>query len=377
MFGHRLTLFHLFGFPIKIDGSWVFLAVLVTWSLASSAFPFQSPGFSEGMYWIMGIAGALSLFLSIILHEIGHSVVARRFGIPIRDITLFIFGGVAQMESEPSRARDEFWMAIAGPAVSILIAIVLLFSVAVTEPVFGETPAIVVATYVGWINAFLAIFNMVPAFPLDGGRVLRSALWAFTKNLRKSTRIVSEIGSGFGLALIFIGAFSLFSGNLVNGIWLILLGLFVRSASKSSYEQLLVRKMLAGQPISQFMHRDVVTVPQNATLKEFIERYVYLYHHKLYPVMLYDDLVGCITTRDVKATPSDEWEHLGVGEIMQPIDETNSVDSETDAMVALGRMHSAGLSRLIVVDDGRLAGIVTLKDLMAFISIKLEFGANA
>jgi Zn-dependent protease len=205
MFGPSLKLFTLSGFDVKVDVSWIVIAVLVVWSLAAGLFPVWIEGLQPAVYWYMGIAGAIGLFGSIILHEFGHSIVARKYGIPIRGITLFIFGGVAEMEKEPPTAKSEFLMAIAGPVMSLFLVVV--FSALYMAAAAAEVAMSIVAVlaYLAWINAIVVVFNMIPAFPLDGGRVLRSLLWAWKKRLRWATRVASTIGSGFGFVLIGFG----------------------------------------------------------------------------------------------------------------------------------------------------------------------------
>lgn len=372
MFGRGLNLFKLFGFQVRVDASWLLLALLITWSLASALFPSLYPDLSTRTYWVMGVLGAVGVFFSIVIHELSHSLVARRYGLRIKGITLFVFGGVADMEEEPERPAAEFWMAIAGPIASIVIAVAASL-VALGGRTIGW-PVWLNGTF-GWlgsINLILAAFNLVPAFPLDGGRVLRSALWHWKQNLKWATRITSSLGSGFGLFLIVMGVLNFINANFVGGMWLFLIGLFLRNASQMSYRQLMVRRALEGEPIRRFMQRDVHTVPAETTLSDFVENYVYRHHHKLFPVVDNGDLRGCVTTHQLKEVPREEWDARTVGEILEPCSEANSAPPDKDAMKTLINMNRNGKSRLLVIDDGRLQGILSLKDLMKFISLKLE-----
>src|SRR3989339_488779 len=278
MFGKGITIFKILGFEIRIDASWIFIAILVTWSLAIGFFPTRYGNLSTATYWWMGIFGALGLFSSVVFHELFHSLVARRFGLPIRGITLFIFGGVSEIEEEPRSAKAEFFVAIIGPLSSIFLG-ALFFGFSYLQRNHGWSASVFgVFAYISWINFILAAFNMVPAFPLDGGRVLRSALWQWKNNLIWATHISSWIGSTFGLLLIFLGIFAIFMGSFVNGIWYFLIGVFLRSASQMSYQQQLLRKILEGETVMHFMTPNPVSVPPSVLLSEFVNDYVYKYH---------------------------------------------------------------------------------------------------
>jgi Zn-dependent protease/CBS domain-containing protein len=371
MFGRRITLFTLFGFEVRIDLSWIFIAVLVAWSLSVGFFPFRYKNLSTQTYWFMGIIGAFGLFASIIVHEFAHSLVARRYGLPMKGITLFIFGGVAEMEEEPESAKVEFMMAIVGPLTSILLALIFYGISLVGAGVWPE-PVNGVISYLALINGILAVFNLIPAFPLDGGRVLRSVLWATKKNIRAATRITSNIGTGFGVFLIIMGVFSLFTGNLIGGLWWILIGIFLQSAAKMGYQQLITRKILEGEPVSRFMKTNPITVAPSTTIRDLVENYIYRYHFKLFPVVEGERLLGCITTREVKNVPQDQWEEKTVEEVATGCKADNTISPDADAMHALSAMNRTGLSRLMVTEGSRLVGIIALKDLMRLLALKVE-----
>lgn len=374
MFGKRITLFKLFGFEVRIDLSWPILGFLITWSLAKSIFPVYYKGLPEATYWWMGVACAVGLFASIVFHELSHSLVAKRFGLPMRGITLFIFGGVAETDDEPPSAKAEFFMAIAGPVSSILLGLVL-YAVFTGGAGFSAAVSGVIG-YLGVLNFILAGFNLLPAYPLDGGRVLRSILWRRKKNLRWATRIASRIGSGFGIALIFIGAFTVLSGNIIGGIWQVMIGFFLRGAAQSSYQQLLMRNALEGETVEHVMKKDPVTAPPSLSIKDLVEEYIYSYHYKMYPVVQNGKLLGCITTRQVKEIPRARWQSSTVGEFLTGCSPANAVAPRVDVIKALSIMNSTDISRLMVVDAGRLAGIITLKDIMGFLSAKIDLGKD-
>lgn len=243
MRGRGVKLMNLMGFEVRLHSSWLILGLLVAFSLANGFFPADFPGYSKPAYWVMALGGVAGLLFSIVIHEFAHSVVARRYGIPMRGITLFIFGGVAEMGDEPPNAKSEFLMAIAGPLTSFVIS-ALAFATAPVVSSLGLPAFAAVFSYLAVINLALGLFNLIPAFPLDGGRVLRSALWAKSGDVVKATRIAAWLGSAFGVLLILFGFWNIFRGNVVSGIWGIMLGLFVRNASRQSYRLVLYRRAI-------------------------------------------------------------------------------------------------------------------------------------
>jgi len=376
MIGKQITLFKLVGFKVRIDLSWFILAVLIIWSLAQGLFPHYFEDLPQSTYWLMGAAGALGLFISIIFHELCHSLVARRYGLPMKGITLFIFGGVAQMDEEPPSAKAEFFMAIAGPVSSVLIGIVFYILYVAGEAGGWPLPINGIFGYLGFLNFILAGFNLLPAFPLDGGRVLRSALWNWKSNLKWATRISSQIGSIFGIGLIAFGVLNLFARNFIGGIWFFVIGMFLRSASQMSYKQLIVRKALEGEYVRTFMKPDPVTVAASITVDRLVGDYVYKHHFKMFPVVEDEELVGCVTTRQVKEIPRVEWSQHSVREIARLCSSENTIGPDVDAVKALSIMNRSGNSRLMVVEDKRLLGIISLKDMLKFLSIKLDLESS-
>lgn len=372
MFGKKIPLFKIFGFEVGFDFSWFLLVILITWSLASGLFPQMYEDLSTTTYWIMGVAGALGLFLSIVLHELGHSLVARSFGMDMRGITLFIFGGVAEMKDEPPSAKAEFYVAIAGPIVSVILGVALLGLSALSGSVGLPTPVDGVLRYLGIINLVLVAFNMIPAFPLDGGRVLRAIIWHLKGDLRLASKVTSDIGGGFGLILIALGVLSIVAGNFIAGVWWFILGMFLRGAARMSYEQVILRKALEGEPVSRFMTRNPVTVSPDISLRELVDEYFYQHQHKLYPVTDNGALNGVVTIADLKQVPREQWDSTQVGDVMRPSDETNTVSPNTDAMAAMSRLNGNQISRLVIAEGDQLHGVIALKDLMGFLSMKID-----
>ncbi len=374
MFGKRIKIFTLLGFEVKIDLSWIVIAALVVWSLSSGLFPRYYPGLPEKTYWVMGVIGALGLFLSIVFHEFCHSIVARKNGMPMKGITLFIFGGVAEMGDEPPSARAEFWMAVVGPLSSLLIAGVAYGIYLEGTRLQWPDPVKGILGYLSYINLLLAGFNLIPAFPLDGGRILRSIFWGLKKNLRWATRVSSAIGTGFGILLIFLGIVEFFRGDVIGGVWWFMIGMFLQEAARGSYQQVLIRKALEGEPVRRFMEADPVTVPPSISVQQLVEDYIYKYHFKMFPLVESGNLVGCITTKQVSEVPRAAWGQKAVREIARQCSPENMIESQADAVKALSKMNQTGESRLMVTEGGRLVGVLSLKDLLKFLSLRVELG---
>ncbi len=365
-------LFTLAGFRVSMDLSWLVIAFLVTWTLAAGIFPDRYPNLSTGAYWAMGIGCAVGLLVSIVLHELSHSLVARRFGMPIGGITLFVFGGIAQMEDQPPHPRAEALMAIAGPVSSAIIGGVLLGLHGLAGSAM-PTPLAGAVHYLGLINLVLAAFNTLPAFPLDGGRLLRAGLWAWKKSMRKATRTASRIGRIFSYVLIALGMLALLSGSFIAGIWWGLIGLFLNGAAKSSYRQMLLRRELEGEPVRKFMEDRPITVPASATVAELLGEYVFRHYKKMFPVVEEDGgLLGCVTTEEIKHVPEEQRGTRKVGEIADRCSGENTIGPDEDATSALSRMSGSGKSRLVVAEDGRPVGVITLKDLLLLLSLKID-----
>jgi Zn-dependent protease len=372
MFGKPWNLFRLFGFQIRVDASWLVIALLVTWSLAEGLFPSYLPGLSPTTYWSMGLLGMLGLFASVLLHEAAHSLVARHYGLRIEGITLFIFGGVAELAEEPRSPASEILIAVAGPSASAALALAFLLLTAVLNAMGAPAPLLGVVGYLASINGILAIFNLLPAFPMDGGRVLRGIIWRWKNDLNYATRIAQRSGEILGFGMIAFGVLSIVSGNFIGGLWWSLIGLFVRQAAGASYQQLIVRQSFKGLPVSSVMTADAVAVPLQTSIRDFVEDYVYRYHFDLFPVVQEERLVGYLQVRDVKAYPRAEWDIHEVSVMLRDITEAIVVDPADDALDALAKMQKNRASRLLVARGGRLVGVLVLKDLLEFIALKMD-----
>ena len=373
MFGRGVRLFRLLGFEVRLDWSWLIIAALVIWSLAGAVFPSYVEGLSLGTYWWMAVVGAAGLFLSIVLHELGHSLVARGFGIPMTGITLFVFGGVAEMGGEPPSPAAEFFMAIAGPLTSVFLAGVAWGIRHLNDAVAGPIEVTAIFFYLSWMNVVLAAFNIIPAFPLDGGRVLRSILWALSKNLLRATRIAAAVGTGFALLLMAWGIVSLFFGNFFLAVWWIVIGLFIRGASRMSYRQVLLQDALAGQPVSRFLDLHPVTVSPATTVRELVDNYVYRSQAKSFPIVSDGHLIGCVTVDQVRQVPRARWDQITLGNLAAACARGRIIPPETDAASAVTTMTRLNTNRLMVVDHDRFLGTVSLTEIMNFLGRKLEF----
>jgi len=367
-----IPLFTILGFEVRLNLSWLVLGLLIAWTLAEGFVPERYPDLSRETRWWMGGAGAVGILFSIVFHELSHSLVGRLYGLPIGGITLFVFGGVAEMRQEPSTPRSEFLMAGAGPLSSLLLAGVFYG----IEWLAAGWPVAVtgVLHYLAIVNVALAIFNTLPAYPLDGGRMLRAALWHWQNDLEKATRIASRGGAGFGVMLMILGGLSLVAGDLIGGVWLILIGLFVRGAAQASYRQLLTRRFLEGRTVAELMDDAPGTVSPETTLAEFLERHVYRKPHRLYPVVKDSKLEGCITVDRVKGVPEDERRDKTVGDVMDRCSSETTVQPGDDAKELVDAMLAPGaFDRKLVVDGDRLVGAVSLDDLRRQLAVRLEF----
>ncbi len=360
----------IYGIPIRIHISWLLVFWFVTWGLATGYLPDALPGLSGPRYWAMGAVASLLLFGSVLLHELGHSYVALKYRIPIGQITLFIFGGVAQMRKEPPNPRAEFLIAIAGPIVSLVIAGICLGLVALAEASStGETfrGLIALGAVLGVVNTNLGLFNLLPGFPLDGGRVLRAGLWAWTKDFYRATGQAAMVGLLFGLAFGLIGALlvigavsgSLSSQLASSGGWIILLGVFLFAAARGSRRQAAMRASLAAVPIRELMVRTVVSLAPELSLEEAVNRYFLPYGYSAFPVMQEERLLGLVSVADIQAVPVSRWASSRIHEVMRPADDQLIVGPDLSTMQAVDRMIQQEVERLIVVEQGLVVGMIT------------------
>ncbi|MBY6202093.1 site-2 protease family protein [Maritalea mobilis] len=370
MFSHSVRLFDLFGFEIRIDASWLLIAALIVWSLSSGYFPEVLPGLDASGYLILSVVAMLGLFGSLILHELAHSLVARRYGLGVGGITLFLFGGVAQLEDEPKSAASEFWIAIAGPAMSFALAGAFgLLAMAAGGGVAG-----MVLSYLASINLILAVFNLVPAFPLDGGRVLRAWLWNRSGDVLEATRKASTAGVVFALALMALGLFSVLSGGGVGGIWMGLIGLFVLNASRGTYQHLVTQTSLRGLRVSELMTPNPFCATPDMTLADLADEVMLAHGISFVPVVEAGVLLGHVDTALMREVPRTDWGVTQVGDIFAALSEDTAVRPDLSAEEALNLMASGPQRKLLVAEGRSLVGVLSIRDLMAHIAIVQDLG---
>jgi len=361
-----------YGISIEVNYTWFIIFGLVTAALAFAYFPTVYPGLSVGVSLIMGIVTSIIFFGSVLLHELMHSIVAIRNGMKVQKITLFIFGGVSQLSDEPQTPGVEFKMAIAGPATSLVLGVVFGF-LAYGSAVIGLSPAFFGPfVWLGIINILLAVFNLVPGFPLDGGRVLRAALWAGFKDIKKATRVASRFGQGFAYFLIIAGLVFIFSG-LLDGLWLILIGWFLNNAAQGSYQQLILRETLRGVDVAQVMKKDVDSMPAKTRLKDAVNNFFLKSNKGLYPVVRQksNEVVGMVKINDVQSVPQDEWQDKEVSEVSKPFPGEKKIQPEQGVIDALTQMSQTKNENLLVVSgDNHLEGKINRLDIMRLIKIK-------
>ncbi len=363
----RLELFKIFGFPIRVDLSWLIILALVTFSLADGFFPANHPGLPVTAYWSMGFVAAIGLFLSILFHELSHAVVARHYKIKIDGITLFIFGGVAEMKDEPASPKVEFLMAVVGPLASMALAFLFYFLSSWGEAQQLNRGLVLIFYYLGMMNSILAVFNIVPAFPLDGGRVFRSILWALKKDYYWATRIAANLGKGFGWLLIAFGGVQIARGNVLGGGWYILIGFFLKSASAGSEMQVVMKRMLEKTPVSQVMQSQWIQLqPQDRLVDlENLLAPKALYSH--YPVVSADRLIGTLSLAKLNNLTREMWETGFVSDLLDRDFQTLVLEPQRNAWEALVKMRQIKASNVFIVEADHLDGVVTAQDLMEYV----------
>ncbi|HSK15322.1 MAG TPA: site-2 protease family protein [Gaiellaceae bacterium] len=348
------------GIEIGVNWTWLFVFWLITWTLAEAVFPAQNPGHSTGGYWAMALVAAVLFFTSLLLHELGHALQARREGVEIEGITLWLLGGVAKFRTMWQSAGAEFRIAIAGPAVSLVLSVGLL-ALGAAAPL--PSPVEGVVFWLGYINGVLLVFNLLPALPLDGGRVLHSALWAWKRSLADATRIGTGVGRAFGWLFVAAGVVIALAGPVVSGIWLVVLGWFIQMAAQAEGQQVAVREALRGVRVRDLMTRDPVAVDADTTLGEFMDRVAWGTRFTTYPVLEGRLPVGLLTFRRVADTPRTEWDARRVRDCMIPLEAVPVVRADEEAAEVLATFGAGDVNRALVLRNGELEGVVSITDL--------------
>jgi len=367
----HIPLGRILGIPIGLDYSWFVIFALLTWSLASSYYPDEFKNWPPLLYWFMGAITAIMLFASVLLHELGHSVIALRYKIPVRSITLFAFGGIAQIAGEPPSAAAELLVAIAGPIVSFILAVLFFVVkplVAGVEPLWG------LAKYLAYINMVVVLFNLVPGYPLDGGRVFRAIVWAITKNMRRATIIAANGGRFFGFIFIFVGVLRAFGGDL-NGLWIAFIGWFLDSAATAQVHQVTFQGLLAGHTVSQAMSKQCVAVSVDLTLQKLVDEHILGAGKRCVLVNRGENTVGLMTLHRIKEVPREKWSTTNAAQVMIPLDKLKRITPDKELWTALEAMDRDGVNQLPVMTDGQVVGMLSREDIVTFLRTLQELGS--
>lgn len=367
-----IKLGNIFGIPVGIHYSWFIIFVLVTLSLAMVFFPQGYPGWSEATYWTIGIVGSLVFFGSVLAHELAHSLLSRRFGVPVKSITLFLFGGVSSITRDVDKPGQELLMAGAGPFTSIVLGGIFIGISFLTRGV--STPVAALSIYLGYINILLGVFNLVPGFPLDGGRVFRSIVWAITGNYSRATKIATGVGQGFAYLLILGGVYLVLRGDWANGIWIALIGWFMENAASSAYQQVRLRESLQGYTAADLMRGECARVPGNLSLTSLVNDHLLTGGQRCFMVTEGDRLEGLVTLHEIRGVPRENWDTTSISDAMTKAAALQAVPPEEDAYAVLERMDSQDVNQIPVVKDGRLLGIVARDSVLRFIRTKSDLG---
>lgn len=364
MKNRTVKLFTVRGIPVGLDPSWFLIFALITWSLAVSYFPSEFKNWTTLQYWSVGIGTSLLFFASVLLHELGHSLVAIRYKHTVNSITLYIFGGISEIATEVKNAVEEFVIAFAGPLTSLLLSaifyIVALF--------FKGIPQLfAMLKYLALINVTLAVFNLIPGFPLDGGRVFRSIVWAITKNLRKATEVAGIIGRIIAYLFILFGVWEIFQGNWINGLWIAFIGWFLDNAAGNQVRQQRVHDLLAGHTVEQVMSRSCVTASADLSLQALVDEYVLDQGQRCLIMARGDQPAGLLTLHNIRQVPREKWGSTPASEIMTPIEEVKRTSPETGLAEALEQMGTDGVNQLPVMKGGQIEGMLRREDIVNYL----------
>lgn len=368
-----IRLGRIFGIPVGFHYSWFVIFFLITLSLALYQFPYEYPSWPRSTYWVIGIITSLLFFASIVVHELSHSIVALSGGIPVKSITLFIFGGVAQISKEATNPRTELVMAAAGPLSSLVIAgifsVILLFTSAVNEPIAA------LAKWLAQINLLLAIFNLIPGFPMDGGRIFRSAVWAVTGDYRRATQIASISGRGIAYLFILGGIYvMLFQGNWISGLWLAFIGWFLENAASGSYRQMVLRDSLAGFKARDLMTRECAYVSPRLSVRDLVYEQILPTSRRCFLVNDDNRLSGIVTLHNVRDVPQARWDTTLVGDAMTPVSRLKTVSPDEEAITVLERLDGEDINQMPVVEEGKVIGMIGRDNLLRFLRTRAELG---
>ncbi len=392
---HGVRVGRILGIEIRLDPSLLVIFLLISFHLALGVFPAWQPDLGGALTWVLALSAATLFLASILAHELSHSVVARAFGLPVRNITLFLFGGVSNIEREPESAKVEFWMAVVGPLASLVLggvftALALVTAAplpatteAATEWLAGLHPITTLLLWLGPVNVVLGVFNLLPGFPLDGGRILRSILWGVTGNLEQATRWATAAGQAMGWTFVFLGigmVFGLqvpiFGTGLIGGLWIAFIGWFLTRAAQASYTQALLRSALSDVPARRIMATPLDTVPPDLTLARFVDEHLAHSDQRAFPVLDGDRLVGLVCLEDVRRVPRPEWEAHPITDVMTPRDALTIAGPEEDAAEVFRRLSEAGVGQIPILDGEHLVGLVRREDIVRWLQLEADLPAD-
>ena len=364
MFRHTIPIGRILAIPIDLDYSWFLIAALITWLLAVNYYPVEFKSGTSVEYWLMGAVTAVLFFASILVHELAHSLVAIRYKVPVHRITLFIFGGVSQIAGEPPNASAEFLIAVVGPLTSVALGALFYFS----EPLLANVaPALAVAKYLALINVSLGLFNLVPGFPLDGGRVFRAIVWGANKNFRRATLIAASTGRFFGFAFIFVGVWLVLQGNVFNGLWIAFIGWFLESAAAAQVQQQMVQGLLGDHRVSEAMGVACTHVPGEITLQKLVDDEVLTHGRQCFLVDRGDHTVGLLTLRNLKEIPRPAWTTSTAAQAMVPVEKLNGIDPKAELWTAMEKMGRDGVNEMPVMSGTNLVGLLSTGDIVKYL----------
>jgi Zn-dependent protease/predicted transcriptional regulator len=372
----QIRLGRILGVEIGLHYSWLIIALLITLSLAGH-FSATHPEWGRSVIWTLAVVTDLLFFAALITHELSHAAVAKAYGLPVRSITLFALGGVAHIEREAATPKVEFWMGIVGPITSVVIGFVCLGLVWALDWVPMATPAtppLAMLVWLGYINIMLAVFNLVPGFPLDGGRVLRALIWWTTGDANRSTRLAAGVGQFVAFGFITLGLLRFFTGAGFGGLWLAFIGWFLLDAARASYAQVEIAEGLRGLRVGEVMARDCPTVGAHTSLQTFVDDYLLRTGRRCFVIRDNGRIVGLITPHEVKEVEREQWPHTTVENAMRPLDQLRTVTPETLVTEALETMGRQDVNQLPVVADGRLAGVISRGHIVQLLQARAELG---
>jgi Zn-dependent protease/CBS domain-containing protein len=368
-----ISLGRIMGIPIQLDYSWFLIFALITWLLAVGYFPAEFGGWPTYEYWVVGLVTSVLFFGSVLLHELGHSVIAMHYDIPVNSINLFIFGGVSQIEKEPPSARVEFLMAVAGPLVSFALAGVF-YGLQLVFTSFA--PFLALARYLAYINGLLGLFNLIPGFPLDGGRVFRSIVWGITGNAHRATSIAGTLGRAVGFLFILFGVYEVIGGNFLDGLWIGFIGWFLENAASAEMQQQKIQDLLAGHTVSQAMSHNYTAIPPDMTLQQLVDKHILGNGQRSFVVEEGQHMDGLLTLHDIKELPRAEWNMTMVHQAMIPLDRLKRTDPNADLWDAIEEMNHDGVNQLPVMNDGEILGILRREDVISYLRNLRQFSNN-